>query len=236
MTCNVSVAIATYNGEKYIKKQLLSIIKQLAPNDEIVVSDDGSTDKTLDIINSLNDKRIKIIEGPHKGVKQNFGNAIKYCKGKYIFLSDQDDIWMNNKVNTVLEAFKSNDTYMVQHDCTVVDIETNNIITDSYFKYRGCKRGIIKNIIKGSYIGCCMAFDSKIKDKILPIPDNIDMHDQWVGLICDYYKKNVFIKDKLINYQRHANTASDFLHHHSLLVMIRDRYNLIIDFIKRIKK
>ena len=77
--------MATYNGEKYIKEQLESILLQLENQDEVIVSDDGSTDHTLKIIESLNDQRIKILKGPRNGVKQNFAHALSFCKGKYIF-------------------------------------------------------------------------------------------------------------------------------------------------------
>ncbi len=102
----ISVAMATYNGEKYIKEQLESILLQLENQDEVIVSDDGSTDHTLKIIESLNDQRIKILKGPRNGVKQNFAHALSFCKGKYIFLSDQDDIWLENKVKHLLTCFE----------------------------------------------------------------------------------------------------------------------------------
>ena len=89
----ISVAMATYNGEKYIKKQIESILINLNKDDELIISDDGSKDKTLDIIKSIKDKRIKIISGPKQGVIKNFENALNNCTGEYIFLSDQDDIW-----------------------------------------------------------------------------------------------------------------------------------------------
>ena len=132
----ISVAMATYNGEKYIKEQLDSILKQLNNNDEIIISDDGSTDNTINIINSYNDKRIRIIEGPHKSVKQNFANAISNCKGKYIFLSDQDDIWLDYKVDTVLKVFETTNCTCVVHDAQVFDSNTNEVIMDSFFKFR----------------------------------------------------------------------------------------------------
>ena len=82
----ISVAMATYNGEQYIEEQLKSVLKQLNDNDEIIISDDGSTDSTMNIIDGIGDCRIKVFKGPGKGVKKNFENAIRQCKGKYIFL------------------------------------------------------------------------------------------------------------------------------------------------------
>ena len=93
----ISVCIATYNGEKYIKEQLLSILPQLGKKDEVIISDDHSTDNTLDIVKGLNDNRIKIVmNNREKGYTSNFENALSYAIGDYIFLSDQDDIWMSN--------------------------------------------------------------------------------------------------------------------------------------------
>ena len=94
----ISVCIATYNGEKYLREQLDSILPQLAESDEVIVSDDGSTDGTIDLITSLNDPRIKIVSNSgRKGYVGNFENALKHTTGDYIFLSDQDDIWYPNK-------------------------------------------------------------------------------------------------------------------------------------------
>ncbi len=228
----ISVAMAIYNGEKFIKEQLESIIKQLDKNDEVIISDDGSTDNTISIINSINDKRIKIIEGPHNGVKQNFANAIANCSGKYIFLSDQDDIWEPNKVDNILNMFNNSNATCIIHDCLVFDSESKNTISDSFYILRKSKSGIVKNIIKNSYIGCCMAFNSNIKNQILPIPNNIEMHDQWIGIISEKYGKSVFIKDKLIKYRRHDNNLSS-MKHHSIFKMIKNRIVLIFEFVKR---
>ena len=98
----ISVCIATYNGEKYIKEQLDSILPQLKKLDEIIISDDKSKDKTLKIIKTLNDSRIKIFTNPKKGLISNFENAITKSSGDYIFLSDQDDIWHENKIQFYL--------------------------------------------------------------------------------------------------------------------------------------
>ena len=102
----ISVCMASYNGEKYIKEQIDSILKQLSDEDELVISDDGSTDNTLSVIQSIHDKRIKLIhnQGEH-GYSRNFENALKNSKGDYIFLSDQDDVWKDNKVETILPLY-----------------------------------------------------------------------------------------------------------------------------------
>ncbi len=223
---NISVAMATFNGEKYIKEQLDSILVQLNKNDEVIISDDGSTDNTVSIINSYNDSRIKLINGTHNGIKKNFENAINNCNGKYIFLSDQDDIWEPNKINKVLETFNKYHCSCVIHDCVVFNSDNNEIIYNSFFSFRKSKKGIIKNIIKNSYIGCCMAINSNIKDKILPIPNDIYMHDQWIGLICEKNNGSIFINDKLIRYRRHNNTVTN-LKHNSILKMIKYRICLI---------
>lgn len=225
----ISIAMATYNGEKYIKEQLSSIISQLNANDEIIISDDGSTDDTIKIIKSFKDKRIKIFEGPHKGVKQNFANSIANCNGKYIFLSDQDDIWLNNKVSTILNTFDKEKCTCVVHDCEIFDSDTNNVIEDSFYSYRNSGSGIIKNILKNTYIGCCMAFDSNVKKYILPIPNNIEMHDQWIGILCEKHGKSFFINDKLIMYRRHDSNVSQ-MKHYGIMKMLKKRFV----FIKRI--
>lgn len=236
MKIRVSVAMATYNGEKYIKQQIDSILKNLDNNDELIISDDGSTDNTLKIIKQYkkNDDRIKLFNGPGLGVKQNFANAIDKCSGEYIFLSDQDDYWIDNKVEKVLDVFKKNNPLLVQHDCSIVNVNDSKIIEQSYFKFRKCGPGVIKNMYKTTYIGCCMAFNKKIKDKILPIPDDIDMHDQWIGLISDHFQKSYFLKEKLIEYRRHEGNVSDCFHHYSIPKMIKNRFILLYRYIQRI--
>ena len=207
----ISVAMATYNGEKYIKEQIESILKQLNKNDEIIISDDGSTDKTISIIKSFKDNRIKIYDGPKNGVKQNFANAINLCKGKYIFLADQDDIWLDNKVSEVINAFETYNADCITHDCDV--IYNGKVMIDSFFKYRHSKSGVLNNIYRNKYLGCTMAFKSDMKEKILPIPNDIEMHDQWIGVICDKYGKSVFLNKKLIHYRRHDDNLSSMKHY-----------------------
>ena len=97
----ISVCIATFNGEKYISSQLDSILNQVVPVHEIIISDDMSTDNTIEIIKNCNNPIIKIfINKERLGVAKNFENAIKHANGDFIFLCDQDDIWLKNKTQT----------------------------------------------------------------------------------------------------------------------------------------
>lgn len=223
----ISVAMAVYNGEKYIKEQILSILKQLNCNDELVISYDKSTDDTYRIISDLavRDNRIKIFSGPSLGIIKNFENALRQCKNDYIFLSDQDDIWLDGKIHNVIKTFKSTHADVILHDCVVID-EKNKVISPSFFKLRHCRRGFLLNVIRNSYIGCCMAVKRDFLIKTLPFPENIPMHDQWIGLIAEKKGSVAFLNKQLIKYRRHSNNASK-LNHAKFSDMIKFRANLI---------
>ena len=228
----ISVAMATYNGEKHITKQVLSILKCLSEEDEIIVSDDGSCDGTIAILEGMEDKRIKIIQGPRLGINKNFENAISHCRGDYIFLSDQDDEWLPEKINIVMKNFKNNECILIMHDAVVLN-ENNIIIDESFFFRRNVKHGVINNIVKGSYHGCCMAFSRELIKYILPIPKAGFYHDQWIGVISEYYNHTVFINDKLIKYYRRGNNCSSYEKHLPVLKQIKNRIELIFFLLYR---
>lgn len=228
----ISVAMAVYNGEKYIREQILSILKQLKCNDELVISYDKSSDNTYRIISDLavRDNRIKIFSGPSCGIVKNFENALRHCKNDYIFLSDQDDIWLDDKIIKVVKAFKSSSANVILHDCFLIN-EKNEIINQSFFKLRGCRQGFLFNILRNSYMGCCMAIKRDFLINVLPFPKKIPMHDQWIGLIAEKKGCAYFLDSPLIKYRRHSNNASK-LSHSKLREMIKFRFNLIFSLIK----
>ncbi len=204
----LSVCIATYNGEKYIKEQLTSILEQIELTDEVIISDDHSTDDTLAVIKSLNENRIKIyLNEKEKGYTRNFENALEKAKGDIIFLSDQDDVWMNNKVNDCIKALNEND--FVVHDGKIVD---ENLLEKhhSIFKFRNVNKGFLINFINIKYLGCCMAFKRDILKKALPFPNNQHLvtHDSWLSLVSEMYFKVALINQPLILYRRHGNNTS----------------------------
>jgi glycosyltransferase involved in cell wall biosynthesis len=202
----ISVCIATYNGDQYIIEQLLSILNQLGPNDEIVISDDSSTDLTVFKIKSLNDKRINLIENQAFGSPiYNFENALKNASGDYVFLSDQDDLWHPDKVQDILRLLLDSD--LVLHDCYITDNRLN-YSDQSMFGRLNSKVGLWSNIMRNSYMGCCMAFKKEVLIKALPFPKSIPMHDQWIGLVGEMFFKVTFSNKKLIYYRRHSNNVS----------------------------
>lgn len=203
----ISVCIATYNGEKYIKQQLDSILPQLGAEDEIIISDNGSVDNTINIIKSINDDRIIIIKDPDiKSATLNFENALKKATGDYIFLSDQDDVWKENKVATCMKWLK-------HYDCVISDAEMTDanlkVINCSYFKAHKSKRGRLYNtLIKNGYMGCCMAFTHRVLEASLPFPKDIPLHDIWIGNVAAYMYSVKFINDKLLLFRCHDKNNS----------------------------
>lgn len=203
----ISVCIATYNGERFIREQIDSILRQLSSDDEIIVSDDGSTDNTVSIINSIDDKRIRVIEGPRKqSPTSNFECALKASKGDYIFMSDQDDVWKPNKVKICME-------WLQRYDCVVSDAEVTdsslNPLYPSLYAIMQVRQGRIYNTIwKNGYTGCCMAFRRNVLEASMPFPKDIPMHDIWIGNVAAYKYNVKFIPDTLIYFRRHEDTTS----------------------------
>ena len=229
----ISVCMATYNGEKYIKEQLSSILSQLSEKDEIIVSDDSSTDKTVEIIESFQDKRIKILKNnKFRQPNLNFENALKYSKGDIIFLSDQDDVWVKNKVEIILNQLKKYD--LIVSDAFITDKKLN-ITNASLFSEVNSNRGILKNIIKNTYYGCCMAFKREVLKKALPFPKTREIgHDLWLGIIADRYFKVKFLKEKLIYFRRHENTLTTIKKSkRRLIVKLLGRVKVLYYFLKK---
>lgn len=214
----ISVCMATYNGERFILKQISSILEQLSENDELIVSDDGSTDRTLDIIKSFDDCRIKILN--HKKnknfekikysrnfyyVTDNFENALKNAKGDYIFLSDQDDIWLPNKVAKVMEQLKI-------FDCTLSNFkiinENDSILSEQFYDENPISQSFIKNILNCRFLGCGLAFRKSVLDFVLPFPRKLMAHDLWIGMIGKHKFSFSYIITPLFLYRRSGSNVS----------------------------
>lgn len=235
MNKRISVPIPVYNGEKYLLTQLDSILKQLSDEDEVIISYNESTDSTWDIIKEYEKKYsiVKVIVCNELGVSPNSQNALRHCSGKYIFFADQDDCWLDGKVASVLEAFSHNNPPVVLHDMRYADgnLQPSNI---TMFAERHSRPGLLRNLIKNSYHGGCMAIDADYIDVFYPIPERIGFGDKWVGLVGEMCGAPGFIPKVLMLYRRHENNLSS-RKRRSFKIIIPERIFLIKELYKRRK-
>ena len=200
--------MATYNGEPYIAEQLRSILMQLGENDEVIVADDNSTDNTCQIIEDFNDKRIKLYHTYFRSCKWNFQYALEQAHGDIIFLSDQDDVWLENKVEKCVQALQIAD--LVVTDSKLTD-EKLEVINSSFFTIYHSGKGIIKNSMNNTYYGSCMAFHTDLLKDALPLPKTDEIgHDIWLGLVAELTgRKVIFLDEALMLYRRHDGTRTE---------------------------
>lgn len=233
---NNSVVIAYYNGKQYIKEQADSILGQLGPEDELIISVDSDQDGSGILLRELaqNDSRIKVIKGPGQGVVKNFQNGLLHCTKDLVFLADQDDVWLSDKVEKVTACFENPEVSVVVHNAQISD-ESLTSLNETTFQWRDSGPGFWKNIKKNSYIGCCMVFRKELLNRILPVPDTIWIHDQWIGLLCEQLGKSVFLDDILLLYRRHGGNVTE-LTHGSVISMLKKRYDMIVGVNRRIRR
>jgi len=205
----VTVCMASFNGENFIREQIYSILKQLSTNDELIISDDSSYDNTIEIIESIEDNRIKLLKNQRfKNHIFNFENALKHAKGDIIFLSDQDDVWLPNKVDIFKFYFEQTKSNLIVSDCIVVDHNLKEIRNSFYHYTRKSGHGLIKNFVRNSYLGCCMAFNRTVVEAAIPFPKDLKSHDTWLGLTAELLGETKFIEEKLLLFRRHGSNFS----------------------------
>lgn len=212
----------TFNGASYVAMQLKSILASPLIT-EVIVSDDGSTDNTVEIVKSFDDARIKLIEGPRAGLVSNYELLLSLASGEYIFLSDQDDVWLPNKVEVMLSRLQQTSFHLVVCDCTVVDSQLN-LLHSSFFDLRKSGPGLRRNLWRNSYLGCCIALRRPLLKHALPFPTGLPMHDWWLGLIAEIFGGTFFISQPLMMYRRHGGNASPTAEKSKVQWIIRIRW------------
>lgn len=223
---NISVAMAVYNGEKYLKDQVDSIMCQLDEDDEMIISYNESTDNTLKVLAKINQEypNIKIYQFKKKGVATNFENAILHCTKDFIFLAAQDDVWEQNKIEKVMEVFKSDPTVLtVMHNCEYVDSGLQPLNKD-LFGDRHVRKGLIKNLLINGYQGNCMAFRSDLIPFVTPMPETVEVHDQWIGIMSERAGHIAFLNENLIKYRKYEGTFTT--QKASILKKLKWRFNM----------
>lgn len=213
----ISVAMATYEGGRFINDQLSSIASQTVLPHEIVIFDDGSTDDTVDIVRGFASSapfEVRFVANERRlGITKNFESAIYACKGDIVFLCDQDDVWYPEKVEKTLACFRRSEAVgVVCSDADVVD-EALRPIGLRLWKSLGFSRAkqeqfrhgrAAKRLLRGPVLtGATMAFRAEYKDLILPIPE-IWGHDGWIGLLIMSVAEAEVVDCPLIAYRQHA--------------------------------
>ena len=201
-----TVVLASFQGERFIGEQLDSIIPQLSSDDEIIISDDASTDGTLAVVARHNDKRIRVLRNNVRiGYIGNFQRAISQSRGDSIYFSDQDDIWLPNKVITLDSALKHKSC--VSSDAVVVD-ENLRQIYPSYFQWRRTRSYSAWSIfLKPAIIGATLACTRQYLDTLLPFPLGVP-HDFWITFNAAWDDSLEIVHTPLILYRRHSGAIS----------------------------
>lgn len=198
----MSVCLAIYNGEKFIREQMKSITSQLDECDEIIIVDDCSTDNTISAIEEMNNYRMKIYRNEKNiGVVKSFERSLSFAEGHYIILADQDDVWLPGRMDCIRREIKSSDVLLL--NAKIVDEKLNDSGAN-LFDTVGIREGFFANIFKNSFVGCCMAFKKDILKIALPFPHGLPWHDWYIGLIGELFFRVKRIDEPYLLYRRHA--------------------------------
>ena len=236
----VSVCMASYNGAKYIEKQIKSILAQLSLGDELVIVDDCSTDNTISIITKFNSDYIKLFKNEKNiGYVKNFEKALGLAKNKYICLADQDDVWIDGRLQKLEEKIKNENVLLVASNFSPSFEDSKNDKKFLKLKIENSSK-YLENIIrifqgKSAYYGCTMIMDKELLKFILPFPNYIEAHDLWIAMNANLLKSIHHLYDDTLIYNIHQNNTS--LKKRSFLKKIKARYyfcQALIDILKRI--
>ncbi|MGC8765605.1 MAG: glycosyltransferase family 2 protein [Brevinematia bacterium] len=218
----VDILLSTYNGERFLPDLIESIILQSFKNWRLIVRDDGSTDKTIDIIlnySKILGERLHFLFGNEKvGFLKSFDILGKASDRNYIMFCDQDDVWIENKIEITLGKIKElekkygeEEPLFVFTDLKIVD-EALNTISESYFKFRRLSPYIAfkfnKLLVQNVITGCTVMINKKLKEIAFPIPEEAIFHDWWVGLVASLTGRIGYLNEKTVLYRQHSMNTS----------------------------
>lgn len=210
----ISVALCTYNGARYLEQQLRSILNQSYSPYEMIISDDGSTDNTVGLVESICREAsfpVRIfLNKSNKGIKENFEKAIDACSGDYIALADQDDIWMPEKLSIFSDTILKSDRsvpVLFYSDLSLIDAEGHTLAGSFLTNARITPPQELcwKFLATRNFApGCCIVFDSRLVKHILPIPPQSILHDWWINLVFSLWGSIQQVNADTISYRLHS--------------------------------
>ena len=207
----VSVCMATFNGQDFVAEQVGSILAQLSPGDELVIVDDASTDGTVDVLRRVDDPRIVLMpRGENKGYVSSFEEAITASRGEYIMLSDQDDVWLPGRVETLVSALQAK-TYAASnftvfggppnryHEIQLKEADSGRWLANLITTWIGVR----------PYYGCTMAFRAAAKKQLLPFPAFLtETHDQWIAIVANLGRDMVHVEAPTVARRLHDENTT----------------------------
>lgn len=226
-TSAVSICMATYNGAAFIEEQVTSILEQIAPTDELVLVDDGSTDRTVEVLERFKDKRIVLHRnGVNRGHVYSFQKAISLSRHPIIVLADQDDRWLGGRLTLLVDALEQSGAMVVSSNSDYMDTHGRPI---RHYVHRVAERhsrhhlGNIARIFIGraGYFGCTMAFRRELVPLILPMPHFVESHDLWIALASNLIGSNAHVDRSTLVRRIHGQNAS--LARRSIVKKLRSR-------------
>ncbi|WP_348688827.1 glycosyltransferase family 2 protein [Acidovorax soli] len=223
----ISVCMATFNGAKYIRSQVDSILQQLAPEDELVVCDDGSTDQTIAILVGYGDARIRVHQNPNRlGHVRNFERAMSLAHGDYIFLSDQDDVWVPGRIRRMLDSMDANPQALLV--ASNFDLMDGQGMPAGEFRALGPVKRFrwlqVASIFAGKspYFGCTFLIRREALKYCLPIPAGIESHDIWFALVASALGGVVNLPGVTLRHRVHDSNVTA-RRRRALMVVLRSR-------------
>ena len=234
----IDIILATYNGEKYLKEQLDSILNQTYTNFRLLISDDCSKDSTIKILKEYEqkDNRIKVfLQEKNLGYVKNFEFLLTKVENEIYALSDQDDVWNNDKVEKTYKKLKEEDADLVFTDLEIVN-EKLKTINSSFNDYMFLSRKIKKyykdyrlQYLYNCITGCTLMSKKKYLEKIIPIPmdSKYVIHDTWIGLIVALNGKIAYLDEATIKYRQHGNNqvgSNHTSHKYTKLNQVRELF------------
>ncbi len=232
----ISVAMAVYNGAKFLPEQLDSILRQLEPEDELVISYDKSTDESWQILAEYaqKDGRITLLINDNPGVIGNFNNALSHCTKDYVFISDQDDRWAENKREAMVSAFEETGADMVIHDGVHMDTQ-GAVISQPFFSLFRIRPtdSALRIFVRPRYSGCTMAFNQAIRSRILPLPAKVDGYDTWIAVLSKICGKVAYVDQCLLYHRLHDNNVTE-KSPRPLSVRLKGRAYMLWHLVKRL--
>lgn len=214
MRPSVSVCMATYNGARYLQDQVSSILNQLNEDDELVIVDDCSTDNSIAILSGFQDSRIRIIcHDANSGHVKTFEHAMQLARKDFIFLSDQDDIWVPDRLKLLIDRLHDSNDLLITSNFNLIHEVEHIFPCKVYPLHEKHSKKYLLNIIgiylgRRAYYGCAMLFRRELLKYALPIPAWVECHDIWLALIANILGKNLHCEENTFVRRIHANNVT----------------------------